>query len=76
MKDNKIQFCTRCLYSSQHALGITFDKQGLCSGCVIHDEKNSLDWNYRIEKLKKLIKPYKSKSRKTSKRVLLINNIS
>ena len=65
MKDNKIQFCTRCLYSSQHALGITFDKQGLCSGCIIHDEKNSLNWDYRIKKLKKLIKPYKSKSRKT-----------
>ena len=59
---NKIQFCKKCLYGSDHPLGITFDEDGICSGCRIHEEKDKLDWDYRWEKLKKLVKPYKSKS--------------
>ena len=61
----KIQFCKRCLYSNKHPLGIIFDEEGICSGCRIHEEKNTLDWSYRFEKIKKIIKPYKSKSRGT-----------
>ena len=64
LEQKKIKFCKRCLYSNEHAFGITFDDQGVCSGCKIHDEKNSLDWKYRLEKIKKIVKPYKSKSRK------------
>ena len=55
----KIQFCKRCLYSNKHPLGIIFDEEGICSGCRIHEEKNTLDWSYRFEKIKKIIKPYK-----------------
>ncbi len=60
----EIKFCKRCLYSNYHALGITFDDEGICSGCKIHEEKDKLDWDFRLEKIKKIIKPYKSKSRK------------
>ena len=56
-----LNFCTRCLYANDHPLGITFDENGICSGCKIHEEKNKLDWTFRWEKLQKLIKPYKSK---------------
>ena len=61
--ENKIKFCKECLYSNLHPLGITFDKNGICSGCNIHKEKDILDWKYRFNKLKKLVKKYKSKSR-------------
>ena len=60
----KIKFCSRCLYSSEHALGITFNNEGVCSGCQVHEEKNYLNWNSRIKKLKDIVKKYKSKSRK------------
>ncbi len=60
MKKNII-FCKKCLYPSTHPLGITFDEKGICSGCQIHEEKNNLDWNFRLNKLKKLLKNYKSK---------------
>ena len=59
-----IKFCKKCLYSNLHPLGITFNNDGICSGCEIHAEKNKLDWNFRWEKLKKIIKPYKSKNNK------------
>ena len=54
-------FCKKCLYSSKHPLGITFNEDQLCSGCQIHAEKDIIDWNERFEKLKKIVKPYKSK---------------
>ncbi len=59
-----INFCKRCLYSTEHPLGLTLDEEGICSGCRVHEEKDNLDWEYRWEQLKKLVKPYKSKSRK------------
>ncbi len=60
----KIQFCKKCLYSSSHPFGITFNDEGICSGCEIHDEKDNLDWEHRLNDLKKIIKKYKSKSKK------------
>ena len=52
--------CKRCLYTSDHPLGITFNDDGICSGCLIHEEKDSLDWDSRLNDLKKLISQYRS----------------
>lgn len=57
-----VQFCSRCLYSSSHPLGLIIDEEGICSGCRIHEEKDRLDWNDRWLKLEALIQKYKSKS--------------
>ncbi len=58
------QYCKRCLYSTNHPLGLIIDEHGICSGCKIHEEKDSLDWQGRWEKLEGLIKPYRSKNGK------------
>ena len=57
-----MRFCRRCLYPESHPLGLTFNDDGICSGCLVHDEKYSLDWNERLDKLKKIVLPYKSAS--------------
>ncbi len=62
---NKIQFCKQCLYSTAHPLGLEINEDGLCTGCQTHQEKNSLDWSERWEKLKSLVCSYKSKTGKT-----------
>ena len=49
-----MRYCARCLYPANHPLYITFDEQGVCSGCRIHEEKDVLDWRARLEKLKQL----------------------
>lgn len=54
--------CTRCLYPSNHPLGIIINEDGICSGCKIHEEKNCLDWKFRFNKLQKLVKPYRINS--------------
>ena len=56
-----MKFCKRCLYSTDHPLGIVLDNDGICSGCRIHEEKNKLDWNFRKDKLQRLLKDYKTK---------------
>lgn len=58
-----MKYCKRCLYPSNHPLGITFNDQGICSGCLIHEEKDELDWNKRFAELKKIGDQYKNKSR-------------
>lgn len=54
--------CTRCLYTTDHPLGLTLDDEGICSGCRIHEEKDMLDWAARWQKLEALVRPYRSKN--------------
>ena len=57
--------CKRCLYNTRHPLGLILDENGICSGCRIHEEKDSLDWEKRWKKLEDLVKPYRISSGKT-----------
>ena len=57
-----MQVCTRCLYTSTQPLNITFDEEGVCSGCRVHEEKDKLDWKGRAEKLRKILREYKNKN--------------
>ena len=50
--------CKRCLYTSDHALGITFNDENICSGCLIHEEKDQLDWDSRWIYLQQLVAEY------------------
>jgi N-acetyl sugar amidotransferase len=56
-----MQFCKRCLYSTAHPLGLIIDEEGICSGCRIHEEKDTLDWNKRFGLLEEIVRPYISK---------------
>lgn len=57
--------CRRCLYTTHHPLGLTLDKDGVCSGCRIHEEKDQLDWDNRWSLLKSLVSPYRVTNGKT-----------
>jgi len=51
--------CKRCLYTTNHPLGLIIDDEGVCSGCRIHEEKDSLDWHQRWKSLEDIVAPYK-----------------
>ena len=57
--------CVRCLYPIFHPLGLVIDESGVCSGCLIHEEKDRLDWPERWRKLKQLVAPYRVESGKS-----------
>jgi len=52
--------CKRCLYTTNHPLGLILDAEGICSGCRIHEEKDSITWHERWQKLQVLVGPYRS----------------
>lgn len=57
-----MQYCTRCLYPANHPLGITFDDEGVCSGCRVHEEKDILNWQEQSQKLAKIFNAFRSRS--------------
>ena len=57
-----MKYCSRCLYPANHPLHLTFDDDGICSGCRIHEEKDELDWGKKEEELRRLLMRYKSAS--------------
>jgi N-acetyl sugar amidotransferase len=57
-----MRYCKRCLYPENHPLYITFDDEGVCSGCRIHEEKDILNWNDRFVKLTRITNSYKNKT--------------
>jgi N-acetyl sugar amidotransferase len=58
-----MRFCKTCLYPENHPLGIVINSDGQCSGCVIHIEKDQLDWKARFSKLQEIASAYNSSSR-------------
>ncbi len=56
-------FCNRCLYSTHHPLGLVIDDEGVCSGCRIHEEKDTLDWDERWSALERIVQPYRSREK-------------
>jgi N-acetyl sugar amidotransferase len=59
---SNIKFCKRCLYGTSHPLGLVINSEGLCSGCLVHEEKDNLDWDKRWKYLECLINPYRTKN--------------
>ncbi|PHR55229.1 MAG: LPS biosynthesis protein [Arcobacter sp.] len=57
-----MRFCKRCFYPESHPLNIIIDEEGICSGCRVHEEKFSINWKEKEDKLKKLLHQYKSTS--------------
>ena len=61
MTTTPVQTCKRCLYNTNHPLGLVLDAEGICSGCRVHEEKDRLDWDERWQRLEELVKPYRSR---------------
>lgn len=52
--------CRKCLHRANHPFGLSYI-DNLCSGCYTHQEKNTLDWNLRLDSLLNLTQKIKSK---------------
>jgi N-acetyl sugar amidotransferase len=59
-----MKYCTRCLYPENHPLNLVFNSEGVCSGCVVHEEKDLLDWRKREERLITILDNYRNTSGK------------
>jgi len=55
-------YCKRCLYPANHPLNLVFNSEGICSGCVVHEEKDVINWQERSTKLTAIFDSYRNKS--------------
>ncbi len=56
----EVKYCTRCVVSNQRPR-LTFDEAGVCSACRWFEEKRTIDWKVREEKLRALCDKHRSK---------------
>lgn len=57
-----MKVCRRCLYTTLHPLGLVIDREGICSGCRVHEEKDLLNWDERWKKLEKIVQGFRRRS--------------
>lgn len=58
-----MRYCLRCVYPANSAIPLTFDDQGVCSGCRVSEEKDRIDWKTRRKQLKQILLEYKAKAK-------------
>jgi N-acetyl sugar amidotransferase len=56
-----MKYCKRCLYPENHPLNIIFDERGICSGCLVHEEKYEINWDKKAEEFEQLISQYRER---------------
>ena len=50
-------YCKNCLYKTDTDMKLYFDERGWCTGCQNSEiARNEINWDERLEKLKKLFK--------------------
>lgn len=56
------KYCTRCVYPAIAASALTFDEEGVCSGCRVAMQTADIDWDARFKFLQELVAEYRSQS--------------
>ena len=54
-----MKYCVKCVFSAVAATPLTFDEEGVCSGCRASKLKDEIDWIDREDKFKQLINEYR-----------------
>lgn len=57
-----VKYCSRCVYPAVAATPLTFDENGVCSGCRVVAQKDKIDWENRKAMLVELAGEYRSET--------------
>lgn len=55
-----IRYCTQCVYPSSSAAPLTFDEHGVCSGCRVAAQVETIDWSERRGMMEELVDQYRN----------------
>lgn len=58
-----MRYCKRCTYPMV-AVHLAMNDEGVCSGCIVHDERLHIDWPSREKEFQGIMEQYRSKDRK------------
>ena len=53
-------YCKRCVLPSSAAFPLNFDENGVCTGCLVHDQRDKIDWDKRGAMFAELVDEYRS----------------
>ena len=53
-------WCSKCLYPASSAVTLTFDAEGVCSGCRVAEQKRNIDWQARLSLLLDDVEVYRN----------------
>ena len=56
-----MKFCKTCLFQEINPIPISFNKNGICTGCLYANKKSNVDWKERENLFIELINKYKNK---------------
>jgi|TARA_B110000027_G_scaffold132706_1_gene159453 N-acetyl sugar amidotransferase len=56
-----MKFCKTCLFKEINPIPISFNKNGICTGCLYAQKKLQVDWGLREKKFLELVANYKDK---------------
>ncbi|MGE0395428.1 MAG: N-acetyl sugar amidotransferase [Kofleriaceae bacterium] len=57
-----VTYCTRCVYPAVAATPLTFDSEGVCSGCRVAAQPQDIDWAERKQMLVDLVEEHRTSS--------------
>lgn len=55
-----MRYCSRCVYPAVAATPLTFDENGVCTGCRAYDQRKNIDYTERRGLLAELLAEYKT----------------
>lgn len=55
-----MEYCVKCVYPAVAATPLTFDRNGVCSGCRVSGQKQRINWEQRWEAFRELMYEYRS----------------
>ena len=57
-----MKWCKKCVYPAS-SVNISFDEDGVCSGCHVGDERTDIDWDTRFDVFKEICFKHRSKDK-------------
>lgn len=54
-----VYYCSKCVYPSSSAVPLGFNENMVCTGCQVSEQKYIIDWNARLERIKKIADEYR-----------------
>ena len=63
-----MKYCSRCCYPENTRPTMMFDENGVCSGCIAFENRQTqdVDWEVKKQELQELLDEYKQKARKNN----------
>ena len=53
-------YCKKCTNPDVSAVPLSFDEEGICTGCRVHEQKSAINWDERWKFFEELIDGYRS----------------